>query len=129
MPEVDPFKALGLAPTFDLDAARVTLRGETATGGSAPPSGWFSIYRNERDATGAEWRRRLFHAGYSAGAEIVLPAGDYVATLRGDRRRGERAFSVVAGERRLVEIPFAGEGPAAPQTALDARTASAAAPR
>lgn len=83
---------------ISLDAARVVLRLSSPSDPAPMPYTWFSVYRIERDARGAEWRRRVYNAGYFPETEIVLPAGNYLAVARSYTGRGERTFRVAPGE-------------------------------
>lgn len=102
---------------IDLEAGQVTLR-MAADEDTAPyPDSWFAVYRAELDAHGQELRRRVFNSGYYSETAVILPAGRYIALARNHRFRGERVFTVDAGEVTELTIP------AVPR-AIDARTAT-----
>jgi len=100
--EIEPGGTQNLA--ISLDAARVTLSLIAGPGLGAYAYTWFSVYRVEQDAHGAQSRRRVFNAGYYPETEVVLPAGDYLAFARSDEHRGETAFSVQPGQIMRVAI-------------------------
>lgn len=100
---VEPGSSQTLA--VDLDAGRVSVRLTTGQAALAQPFTWFSVYRIERDDAGRERRERVYHDGYHATTDIVLPAGEYIAFARTDRHRGERGFVITPGSSLSVDIP------------------------
>lgn len=88
-----------------LEAGRVTLRMASDEKTAPYPDSWFAVYRAEQDANGRELRRRVFNSGYHTEAAVILPAGRYFAMARNHRFRGERVFTLDAGEVTDVTIP------------------------
>lgn len=98
--------AAGSEQAIDIvqDAGRVRLALVTGSSDDPLPHVWFSIYRVERDAQGGITRRRVYNEGYLRAAEVVLPAGDYVAFAQQRARRGELGFELAPGETRHLAI-------------------------
>jgi len=88
-----------------LEAGRVTLRMASDEETAPYPDSWFAVYRAEHDANGQELRRRVFNSGYHSEAAVILPAGRYFAMARNHRFRGERVFTLDAGEVTELTIP------------------------
>ncbi len=93
-----------MTAVVNVDAGRVGLRLVDQAAPQANTFTWYSVYRIERDAQGKLRRRRVFNDGYYAETELVLPAGDYIAFARNQTRKGEREFTLQAGEIKSVPI-------------------------
>jgi hypothetical protein len=93
-----------MTAVVNVDAGRVGLRLVDEAAPQANEFTWYSVYRIERDAQGKLRRRRVFNDGYYAETELVLPAGNYVAFARNQTRKGEREFTLQAGEIKSLSI-------------------------
>jgi hypothetical protein len=88
---------------LDLDAGRVTLSLAAAGGGRPYPATWFSVFRIEGGGSG-QVRRRVYHSGYYASTDLILPAGQYLAYAHDAGHRGQLSFQVDPGDVKQLSI-------------------------
>jgi hypothetical protein len=86
------------------DAGRVRLALTAPQRDQRSGFAWYSVYRVETDRHGRAQRRRVFNDGYYSEADLVLPAGRYIAFASQQAQRGELVFDVRPGEIRTLFI-------------------------